>query len=161
MKKLHSLVTRSLALFPFILAFSAPISAEELIDGSDINEVLNIAKGFGSATLNRNDNGEPGIRGRIEGNAYYLTFRNCSGEISCEDFYFQAFIIKPVVDLGLANEWNFRNRWTKLYFDDVDDAILEMDVNLGGGISITNLEQAFSIWSQNMQQFFDGYLQKE
>ena len=144
-----------------MMAFSSPLKAQTLIDGSNIEDIVNIAKGYGSATLQRNEEGEPGIRGRIEGNPYYLSFRNCSSENSCEDFYFQSYIIKPVVDLELANKWNFENRWTKLYFDDVDDATLEMDVNLGGGVTITNIEQAFSIWSQHMELFFDGYLEKQ
>jgi len=144
-----------------ILAVTQPLSAQTIIDGTDINEVLNIAKGYGSATLQRDSEGEPAIRGRIDGNGYYLTFRNCSGENSCEDFYFQSFIIKPVVDLELANAWNYNKRWTKLYFDDEDDATLEMDVNLGGGVTISNLEQAFSIWSQNMEAFYDDYLIKK
>ncbi len=159
MKKLRNLTKNSLLLAISVLLPVAPISAEELIDGSDIYDILNIAKEFGSATLKHDENDKPKIWGIIGGNAYYLTFRNCSAEDSCENFYFQAFIIKPVIDLELANEWNFKNRWTKLYFDDVNDAVLEMDVNLSGGVSTTNLEQAFSIWSQNMQQFFDGYLQ--
>ncbi len=144
-----------------MLVFSTPTFAQTIIDGSNVEDILNIAKGYGSAILQYDDEGEPGIRGRIEGNAYYLTFRNCSSKNSCDDFYFQSFILKPVLDLEKANEWNFNKRWTKLYFDDVGDATLEMDVNLGGGVTITNLEQAFSIWSQHMEMFFDSYIEKE
>ena len=143
------------------VVFSSNSFAQTLIDGSNIDEIVNIATGYGSATLQRNDEGEPAIRGRIEGNPYYLTFRNCTEENSCEDFYFQSFIIKPVIDFKKANEWNFNKRWTKLYFDDDDDATLEMDVNLGGGVTITNVEQAFSIWSQHMESFYDDFLEKK
>ena len=154
---------KTISILALGVTFAFPTSslAQTIIDGSNIDDIVNIAKGYGSATLQRDDEGEPAIRGRIKGNAYYLTFRNCSGENSCEDFYFQAFVIKPVLDLDKLNEWNFNKRWTKLYFDDEDDAVLEMDVNLGGGVTLSNLEQSFSIWSSHMEIFLDGFLEKK
>jgi len=138
-----------------------PILAQTLIDGSDIGEIINIAKGYGSATLERSDEGEPAIRGRIDGKPYFLSFRNCSGENSCEDFFIQSYILKPVVNYELSNKWNFEKRWTKVYYDADDDLVLEMDFNLDNGVTLANLEQAFSLWSQFLEQFHDDYFAKK
>ncbi len=137
-----------------------PAIGQNLIDGSNVDEVLNIAKGFGSAILEYNDEGKPAIRGRIEGAPYYLAFQNCSGETSCDDFFLQAYFLEPVIDYELINDWNYKKRWTKLYIDNDADAVLEMDFNLSGGVSSKNLDQAFSIWSQLLEEFNDGYLSK-
>ncbi len=138
-----------------------PIMAQNMIDGSNIDDVLNIAKGFGSATLELNDEGNPAIRGRIEGNAYYLAFQNCSSATACEDFFLQGYFIKPVVDYELVNKWNYKQRWAKVYFDSDLDAVLEMDYNLNGGVSVKNLDQTFSIWSQMLEEFNDDFLTKQ
>ncbi len=138
-----------------------PIMAQNMIDGSNVDDVLNIAKGYGAATLELNDEGKPAIRGRIEGNAYYLAFQNCSSATACEDFFLQAYFINPVVDYELINKWNYNERWTKVYYDGDLDAVLEMDFNMNGGVSVKNFDQAFSIWSQMLEEFFDDFLTKK
>ncbi len=142
-------------------ALSQPAFAQTMIDGSDVKEVLNIARGYGAASLDKNDRGDPVIRGRIDGNAYYLAFLNCSSETSCEDFFIQSYFLNPIVDYKLINEWNYDKRWTKIYYDKDMDVVLEMDFNLDGGVSLLNLEQTFSLWSKMLGAFHDGYLTKK
>jgi hypothetical protein len=151
------------ALTLLLITFSQPIFAQAMIDGTDINEILNIARGYGAATLEEaeDDDDNPAIRGRINGNPYFLSFRNCTSKTSCEDFYIQSYHIDPIVDYKLANEWNYENRWTKLYFDDDGDAVLEMDYNMDGGVSYNNAEQAFSIWKDYLDDFHNGYLKEK
>lgn len=135
---------------------ASPAAAQVIIDGSDIEDVVNSARGFGAATLTNDDNG-PAIRGRIDGFAYYASFRNCTDDTACDDFILQAYFIDPVFDYDAINAWNAAKRWTKVYFDMDDDVVLEMDVDLRGGITLTNLDQSFSLWALSLPEFFDHF----
>jgi len=141
------------------ILLTGPVAAQTSIDGSDVGEIVNIARGFGSATLEQPEGG-PLLRGRIDGDPYVIVFQNCDSSTSCDDFIFRAYFINPVVDQELANAWNRDKRWTKVYFDHEDDVVMEMDVDMTGGISLTNLEQAFSYWSFSLAQLQD-YFEKE
>jgi len=142
-----------------MLALTTPSMSQTLIDGSDLETVVNAARGFGAASLQQ-DKETPTVRGRIDGRAYYIFFRNCEGDTKCDDFYFQTYFLKPVVDMDLANAWNRDKRWLKVYFDKDNDAVLEMDVDLTGGVSPVNLDQAFSYWSLGLEQF-ESYFEKQ
>lgn len=48
--------------------------AAKMIDGSNPAEILNIAKGFGSASLDTDDDGAPMINGRMDGNRFVIHF---------------------------------------------------------------------------------------
>lgn len=144
----------------FVLGLSAaafavtPTIAQTLIDGTDFDAVVNSARGYGAATLEKLDD-DIYIDARIDGVPYYLGFRNCDGELSCDDFVLQAYYIGPEIDYIKVNTWNYDKRWVKMYIDDDGDAILEMDVNLTGGISTTTLDEAFYYWSLALAEFAD------
>ncbi len=146
-----------LALAAVFLA--APATAEELLDGGKVDEILAIAQGYGSATLEKQDNGNPRIAGNIKGVPYYVFFMNCPADAACEDINFYAAFadIKPTMDA--LNAWNRDKRFGNAYLDSDLDAAIEYDVNLEYGVSRDNLDAAFRVWSVLLEQYTEyvGY----
>ena len=139
------------------LPVAAP--AQELVDGSNVETILEIAKAHGEATLESQSDGDPRISGRINGLGYQLFFMNCTGGKDCEDLNFYAGFaeLKPTVDA--INDWNRNKRFGNAYLDSDLDAVIEFDVNLEFGVTRDNLDAAFGLWELLLQQYAEhiGY----
>jgi hypothetical protein len=144
------------------LALAAePSAAQELLDGSKVDEIVTIAKGYGSAILEKQPDGTPRIAGNMKGVPYYVFFMNCAADTPCEDINFYAGFadIKPTMDA--LNAWNRDKRFGNAYLDADLDAAIEFDVNLEYGVSRDNLDAAFGVWSVLLEQYTEyvGYKQ--
>lgn len=141
------------------LALIAPAQAQTLISGADTAEILNAARGYGSATLTTQSNGDPQITGKIDGITYQVYFRNCTDGTDCEDlnFYLGFLDIKP--GLEKVNEWNFNKRFSRAYLDQDEDACVEMDLDLVQGVTAEYLDAQFSLWNMVVTQYAEhvGY----
>jgi hypothetical protein len=134
----------------------AGASAQELVDGTNVDEVANIARGYGSVTLDKANNGDPMLSGKIEGVSYYLFFRNCSdSNTDCEDLNFYAGFLDNKQTMEAINAWNRDKRFGKAYLDSDLDAVIEYDVNLEYGVERRNLDSTFAVWSLILKQFAD------
>lgn len=120
---------------------------------SDSSEdILSVARLFGSAATSRQQNGDPLIAGSIENIPYVLRFLNCTNRRACEDINFRVgFQVKPTSDV--INAWNASKRFTRAYLDGEGDAILEMDVVVNGGVSAQMLNTRFEYWRISLDQF--------
>jgi hypothetical protein len=135
-------------------------NASDLIDATDPNAILNIAKGFGSATLEKDSGGDPKIAGRIEGVKYGIYFYGCEAGKSCTDIQFAAGWSDVKVSLEKINEWNRGKRFGKAYLDKVNDPMLELSVNINHGVSVKNLEDSFEWWKAIVNGFQQEVLTK-
>jgi len=135
------------------LAMTATAQAQALITGDDVNEILNAARGYGSASLTTQSNGDPQITGKMEGITYQIYFRNCTNNERCEDlnFYLGFLDIKP--SLEAINEWNYNKRFSRAYLDTDLDACVEMDLDLVKGVTAEYLDAQFELWSLVVDQF--------
>ena len=127
--------------------------AQTVIDGSQPDEILNIARGYGSATMETQSNGDPKIAGKIEGVGYQVYFMNCTDNKDCEDLNFYAGFLDNKQTLEAINAWNRDKRFGKAYLDSDLDAVIEFDLNLEHGVSQKNLDAAFSLWSLLLGQY--------
>ncbi len=129
--------------------------SQTMVDGTNVDEIANVARGYGSVTMDKASNGDPMISGKIEGVSYYMFFRNCTDNANCEDLNFYAGFLdnKPTIDA--INAWNRDKRFGKAYLDSDLDAVIEFDVNVEYGISDKNLDSTFSVWSLILKQFAD------
>ncbi|MDC9824765.1 YbjN domain-containing protein [Devosia sp. ZB163] len=134
---------------------ASPALSQEIVDGSKVDEVVAIAKGYGTATLESQPDGAPRIAGSIGDMTYYVFFMNCAADKACEDLNFYAAFadIKPTLDA--LNAWNRDKRFGNAYLDSDLDAAIEYDVNLEHGVTRDNLDAAFSLWSVLLQQYAD------
>jgi hypothetical protein len=129
------------------------LRAADLIDATDPNAILSVAKGFGSATLETDDTGDPKISGRIEGVKYGVYFYGCESGKNCTDIQFAAGWSDTKIPMAEINEWNRTKRFGKAYLDKENDPILEAPVNLRNGVSLKNLESTFEWWGAIVKIF--------
>ena len=129
----------------------------EIITAPDPNAILDIAKGYGSAKLDKDDGGDPMVSGRLEGMKYVIYFYGCENHEKCKSIQFSsgytdAFTVEQ------ANEWNKKFRWVKAYSGDGSN--FKMDVSFTGGITKANLEEDFSNWDSMTNDIKDFINQK-
>ncbi|RWL82672.1 MAG: YbjN domain-containing protein [Mesorhizobium sp.] len=151
--------TLSISIAGLALACAASaVRAEdaEILQTPDPATVLNIAKGFGSARMDKDDNGDPMIFGRVEGVKYLIYFYGCEDHENCKSLQFSTGYTDPLT-ADQANAWNAKYRWVKAYSGDGSN--FKMDVSFAGGITRANLEEQFSNWNAmagNIRDFVDG-----
>lgn len=125
----------------------------DLIDGSNADGILAVAQAFGDASLEEQSDGAPKLTGSIGDNGYSVYFLNCNGGSDCEDLNFYAVFLDLDVDADTINTWNLQKRFGKAYLDEDGDAVVEMDLNLVGGVSSGNLNSDFAVWKMVLEQF--------
>lgn len=137
---------------------ASPLAAQELIDGSKVDAIVELARGYGTASIESQSDGSPRITGKLKGVPYYVFLMNCANGV-CEDLNFYAGFanIKPTLDA--INAWNRDKRFGNAYVDSDLDAAIEYDVNLEYGVSRQNLDAAFAIWSTILDDYiaYVGY----
>ncbi|WP_181177418.1 MULTISPECIES: YbjN domain-containing protein [unclassified Mesorhizobium] len=143
------------------LALAGTVSAvraedAEILQTPDPPAILDIAKGFGSARMDKDDNGDPMLSGRIEGVKYVIYFYGCEDHENCKSLQFSTGYTDPLT-ADQANAWNAKYRWVKAYAGDGSN--FKMDVSFAGGITRANLEEQFSNWNTmagNIKGFLSG-----
>jgi putative sensory transduction regulator len=134
-------------------ALVAPVAAQSLITARDVDEVLNLARGYGSASLSGGE-GNPLILGRIDGLAYNVIFLNCddAGE-NCRDIRFYKTYTNTNANFESMNQWNYDQRFAKAYLTPEGSAILEWDVDIEFGVSRETMDAAFRVWQEYAVSF--------
>jgi hypothetical protein len=136
-----------------VLAVTVSAQAQGRITGADTDQILNIARSYGSATLAAQSNGDPQINGDINGISYKVFFRNCTENTNCEDLNFYLGFLDHKPPLEVINDWNSTKRFSRAYLDQDQDACVEMDLDLVAGVSAEYLAAQFSIWDMVLTQF--------
>ena len=136
-----------------IVFVASPALAQDLVDGSQVDDIVAIARTHGSASLESQADGSPRIAGRINGVPYHVLFMNCTAARACEDLNFYAAFadLKPTLDA--INAWNRERRFGTAYLDADLDAAIEYDLNLEHGVTRDNLDAAFGIWSVVLEEY--------
>ena len=138
------------------LALALTMSAQAAnLTGANTDEILNAARGYGSATLAAQSNGDPQITGKVNGITYQIYFRNCTDNKNCEDlnFYLGFLDLKPTLEV--INDWNMNKRFSRAYLDQDQDAVVEMDLDMVKGISPEYLDSQIGLWTLVVGQFAD------
>ncbi|MDD7969502.1 YbjN domain-containing protein [Roseinatronobacter alkalisoli] len=149
---------------PTLIAFAGSLAlapaaiAQSLIDAGDVDAIANIARGYGSATIQSDNVGDPQILGRIDGVMYTVNFYGCTNGADCTTVQFRAGWKNPGdITLDDMNLWNQDKRFGKAYLDFEDDPVIEWDVNLFGGVSTQNLDDTFDWWRIVLENFTADY----
>ena len=156
-RMLHSLLHAGPALF--LLGQAVAAHGAELIDSGSYREVVGVVRGFGSAFLTRGDDGREHGFARFDGTSYAIYFMDCNADDTrCETLLFQA-MWDGIDGLSLAhvNRWNMERSYGKAYLDPEGQPVLEVSVNLEGGITLQNLDDTVSVWC-GMLSSFPAYL---
>lgn len=133
---------------------SAGAQTVTLVDATRPESVLEIAKGFGIATLERDMSGDPKITGRIDGKRYSLMFYGCKQGGECKDIQFIAFWpASQSPGLQALNAWHQTKRFGTAYLDKDGDVVLKLPVNVEYGVNPRNLEDSFLWWQVAVRGF--------
>lgn len=128
-------------LFPVIV--HAETVKAEVYTTADPELVLELAKGFGSASLDKDESGDPMISGRAQGMKYVILFYGCTDAEKCRSIQLSTGYTDAYT-ADKANEWNTKFRWIKAY--DKDGSNFKMDIDFKGGITRDNVEAQLATW---------------
>ena len=150
-----------LALQPVLAdATMAQKAGTGLVTAKDVDEIVNLARGYGAATLTKDDSGDPLIKNRTDGIAWSVYFYGCDKGADCSSIQFSAgFSLKSKPTVEKINEWNLQKRWAKARVDKEGDPIITHDVNLQHGVTRANLDASMGNWTEMVADFtkFIGY----
>lgn len=138
----------------FFLAFSlSPFSGAEEIVAGEPERIRDLASGFGSATLETDDTGDPMISGRISGYKYVMYFYGCEGSDTCKDIQLMASWTDTHANAGHMHQWNFENRFGTAFIDSDGDPTIQMSINLAYGVTRENLDDSMDWWRVVLTDF--------
>jgi hypothetical protein len=134
---------------------AAMAQSGELIDGSRPQVLLNMARSYGTAELTKDSDGDPLIKGRMDGSNYFILFYGCNKNERCNQIEFRHVLDSSHrVDFDAITDWHRKFRYGKVYIDNSDDVILNYFVNLrGDGVSRSNLQGSFDWFKQMVAAF--------
>ena len=141
---MNSAISRLAAAFAVLMSLSLGARAAEQSVDITPDFVANIAKGYGSAVLQKNSKGEPVVLGRINGRAYAILLIDCAAE-SCSLIQFIASLDAAGIALERVNDWNDANRFGKAHLFK-DKIYLTQPVVSRNGLPRQTLERYFAFW---------------
>ena len=135
------------------LAIALGGASAQTIDGTDTARILALAKGYGSATLDRDRAGDPRVVGTIGGTKYAIYFYGCTDNANCKSVTFQAGWTMPGVSQDRINSWNSEKRFGTAYLDGDRDPNIKMTVNLYSGVTEENFSDSIDWWRVVLDQY--------
>ncbi len=144
-----------LAAIPAIAALSGGLAsaAPEDVVSADPEVVQNAARGFGSADMDRDAQGDPFIHGRIEGLKYSILFYGCTNNRDCRTIQLAASWEGMNVPPDVVNAWNVQKLFGKAALAADGSLSLSLPINLNRGVTRANLEDHFELWTSILAEF--------
>ncbi|GHA12983.1 hypothetical protein GCM10007989_04420 [Devosia pacifica] len=137
--------------------------AQETIDGSNVEAILDIARGYGKAITEHDAGEDPLITGRLDGLIYQIYFLNCTDNQDCEDVNFYMGFSALTPSLETVNDWNRSKRFSRAYIGEDGTPNVEMDLDLAVPVSVEYMRSVFDLWQLVSTQFAEhiGYIETE
>lgn len=154
---------RSVAV-PFVLAAglgTSPVWAQStplggMITGLDIDRIAEIARAYGPAERQPDDEDGPWIRAEMDSTVYTISFLNCTNGTNCTSVQFRAWWnSEGAHTVEMMNGWNRDRRFSDAYLDSRGNATIEFDVNLAGGVTAVNFDDTVQWWQAVLTQFLE------
>jgi hypothetical protein len=135
--------------------------AQSLIDGRNPARIVEIARGFGSAEVEKDTSGDPSITGRMNGVRYVIRFGGCKEGRNCTHMIFRAGWNNAKAKLEDVNAYNAGKFFGVVYIDKDGDVNVDMPVNLAGGVSRKNLDDTFDWWRLVLRDVVAAFIDKK
>lgn len=125
-----------------------------LVSGTDIDRIAEIVGAYGTIERRNDENGN-WLRGTIDDVIYTLSFLNCDeAQNNCTSVQFRAWWeSNGAHSLEAMNQWNRDRRFSAAYLDAQNNATIEWDVNLAGGVTAVNFDDSMQWWMAVLRQF--------
>jgi hypothetical protein len=119
-------------------------SIYETVNGEELAAVVREA-GF-VPEITEDSQGDPLVRFRLEGLRTSIFTYGCEDD-RCTSYQFMAgFSMDEKPGVEKVNEWNRLRRFGRAYVDTEQDPIIEMDVDLDGGVTHEYLVRTLTTW---------------
>ena len=83
-----------------------------------------------------------------------ITFYGCQNKENCVSVEFHCgFDTKGKIPLAQVNKWNGSKRFLKARIDDDSGAIVEMDVQMKGGVTAESFKESLAVWNGLLGDF--------
>jgi hypothetical protein len=142
--------------------FAPPLAAQTvnlggMVTGLDVDRVVQIARAYGPAERRLDDVEDgPWIRAEMDGIIYTISFLNCTAGTNCTSAQFRAWWTSDGAhSVEEMNRWNRERRFSAAYLDSNNNATLEYDVNLAGGVTAVNFDDTLQWWQAVLIEFRD------
>ncbi len=139
------------------LALSAPAQAQlgGIVTGNDVDRIAELASAYGTAERRFDDIEDgPWIRAEMDEVIYTISFLNCTDGQQCTSAQFRAWwTSEGAHTIEAMNQWNRDRRFSKAYLDANDNATIEFDVNLAGGVTAVNFDDTLQWWQAVLNEF--------
>lgn len=134
---------------------STLMAPTDLVDATNAPRVAEVIQSMGyRAQMDTDGVGDPMIQSSATGSRFVIYFYGCTDNKDCKAIQFAAgFALEDGIAPELINSWNKDNRYGKAYIDAENDPIIEMDVNLEGGVSTSNMKRQMSLWEITLGEF--------
>jgi len=125
-----------------------------MITGDDYDRIFEIAGAYGPVERRSDDDGR-WIRAELDSIIYTIAFLNCDdNDANCTTVQFRAWWeSNGQHNVDGMNQWNRDRRFSAAYMDSSDNATIEFDVNLTGGVTAVNFDDTVQWWQAVLNQF--------
>jgi len=141
------------------LALATPLAAQTpplggMVTGNDVDRIMEMARAYGTIERRQDDDGV-WLRGEMDTVVYTISFLNCNDQhANCTSVQFRAWWeSNGAHTLEAMNQWNRDRRFSAAYLDTRDNATIEWDVNLAGGVTAANFDDSLQWWQAVVRQF--------
>lgn len=150
------MITRLVAATVFMISVGNLAHAENLTADNPESIAAAIRDMGYRAEMTTDSKGKPKIASSAEGVNFSIYFYGCDEKnLGCDSIQLQAgFDFNKGLPDSVATDWNSRKRYAKAAMTKDGDPIIRFDVNLDkDGVSRSNFEDTFKIWSLLLVQF--------
>ena len=149
---------KGMALSLLMASAGVPAAAQigGMVTGNDVDRIMDLARAYGTIERRQDDQGV-WLRGDMDGTVYTISFLNCDdADQNCTSVQFRAWWeSNGETTLDQVNQWNRDRRFSAAYLDSRNNATIEWDVNLAGGVTAENFDDNIQWWQVVMRQFRD------
>lgn len=156
----------ALGVFAASLALAGPATAAtqkpqaaagpELMTTAQPDTIREMARGYGTSRITKDEVGDPMIKGKARGLSYNVYFYDCEKGQNCAAIQFQAgFDLGKKVKADVINAWNVKKRYAKAERNDKGHAFVRIDYIFTGGTTREHLDGVMSLWVRLLKEYAD------
>lgn len=106
------------------------------------------------AKLEATKSGRPVLRSSSSGKEWSIIFYGCNDGQSCTSLqFYTSYDLDNSISLEKINEYQKGSRFVKIWLDDELDPIVELDINLYGGVTKENILDWLGLWEASISKF--------